>query len=63
MDHPLTTHVAEASAFSLNNLTPMSGFSTSRVDTSWINEGEFLFEEASQILHHDKLGIVHSRFL
>jgi len=55
LDHPLTTHVAKASTFILNNLTPMSGFSTSRVDTSWINEGEYLFEEASQIHHNNKL--------
>lgn len=55
LDHPLTTHVAEASAFFLNSMTPMSGFTTSRVDISWVNEGEFLDEEASQIIHNGKL--------
>lgn len=55
LDHPLTTHVAEASVFFLNNLTPMSGFYTSRVDASWVYEGEYLFEEASQILHNGNL--------
>ena len=55
LDHPLTTHVAEASVFFLNNLTPMSGFYTSRVDASWVYEGEHLFEEASEILHNNKL--------
>ena len=54
LDHPLTTHVAEASTYVLNNLTPMSGFTTSRVDMSWVNEGELVYEEASEIKHNGK---------
>ena len=56
LDHPLTTHVGEASVVVLNNLGDMSGFTSTRKVSTFVDGGELLVEEqASQIYHNDKL--------
>ncbi|ALJ06037.1 hypothetical protein APS56_13245 [Pseudalgibacter alginicilyticus] len=55
LDHPLTTHVGEASAFVLNNLGSMSGFSSKREASSYAYEGSSFQNEVSVIYHHDKI--------
>lgn len=53
LDHPLTTHVAEASASVLNHLTSMSGFSTKRENTTIVFEGAGTVSQLSAIYHYD----------
>ena len=56
LDHPLTTHVGEASVYVLNNLGDMSGFTSKRKISEYVVDGELLAtEEASQIYHNDYL--------
>ncbi|SFZ90498.1 exosortase/archaeosortase family protein [Flaviramulus basaltis] len=57
LDHPLTTHVGEASVFVLNNLGDMSGFSSKKEVSTFVDDGGDLLvkEQASQIYHNDKL--------
>jgi len=57
LDHPLTTHVAEASAALLNNLGDMSGFTTKRENTSFIFEGGKTIHEISAIYHNDIISL------
>ncbi|WP_308993781.1 archaeosortase/exosortase family protein [Mariniflexile litorale] len=53
LDNTLTTHVAEASTFVLNNLSFMSGFSTQTESYSEAFGGELIEYRASTIYHHD----------
>ena len=56
LDHPLTTHVGEACVVVLNSLGDMSGFTSTREISTFVDGGELLVkEEASKIFHDDKL--------
>ncbi|MCB4798122.1 archaeosortase/exosortase family protein [Neotamlana laminarinivorans] len=56
LDHPLTTHVGKASAYLLNNFSPMSGFRSERKLSTYLVDGELEVREiASQIFHNDTL--------
>ena len=57
LDHPLTTHVAKASTYLLNNLGGMSDFSTERENTSFIFEGGETVNEISAIYHYDYISL------
>ena len=57
LDHPLTTHVAEASATLLNNLGDMSGFTTRRENTSFVFEGGKSIHEISAIYHNNIISL------
>ncbi|WP_158848422.1 exosortase/archaeosortase family protein [Algibacter sp. L1A34] len=52
LDHPLTTHVAEASASLLNNIG-MSGFTSKREKTTIVFEGAGTISHLSAIYHDD----------
>ena len=54
LDHPLTTHVGNASVYILNNWSSMSGFKAVREAKTSIYEGESTTEIASLIYHNDK---------
>lgn len=53
LDHPLTTHIGEASAFVLNNFTSMDSFSAVREMSSYVFEGGTTYHESSAIYHYD----------
>lgn len=54
LDHPLTTHVAVASTYVLNNLGSMDGFSSKRENTSFTYESGKSIHEISTIYHYDE---------
>ncbi|NRB58676.1 MAG: exosortase/archaeosortase family protein [Winogradskyella sp.] len=54
LDHPLTTHVGNASVYVLNNWSPMSDFKAVREAKNTIYEGEKSKEIASLVYHNDK---------
>lgn len=55
LDHPLTTHVGEASAKFLNSLGNMDGFTAKREVSKYIYEGGTTESEASAIYHYDEV--------
>ena len=55
LDRPLTTHVGEASVLVLNNLGDMSGFTSKKEISTYIEEDELVKGEASQIYHNNRL--------
>lgn len=54
LDHPLTTHVADASVYLLNEFSSMSGFEAVREVKTTVYDGEYATEVASQIYHNGK---------
>ena len=54
LNHPLTTHIGEASTKILNHCTPMSGFESVRVEQREFYEGEYRTHAASKIYHNGK---------
>ena len=55
LDRPLTTHVGEASVLVLNSLGDMSGFTSKKEISTYIEEDELVTGEASKIYHNNKL--------
>jgi exosortase/archaeosortase family protein len=53
LDRPLSTHVADASVYVLNNFTTLDGFSSKRVIDSYAYEGAITNQELSAIYHND----------
>ena len=58
IDYKLTTHVAEASTFFLNNSGFIDGFTTQRRIVSSVFEGETIKSESSVIYHNNK-GVLY----
>ncbi|TXE11678.1 hypothetical protein FUA26_06315 [Seonamhaeicola algicola] len=55
LDHPLTTHVGNASAWLINQLGDMEGFTAKREVVKHYFEGGVNLNESSAIYHHDRI--------
>ncbi|WP_248722999.1 archaeosortase/exosortase family protein [Seonamhaeicola sp. ML3] len=55
LDHPLTTHVGEASVFLINQLGDLEGYTTKRVTDVYNINGNVVNEESSAIYHNDRM--------
>jgi exosortase/archaeosortase family protein len=54
LDHPLTTHVGDASVKVLNEWSSMSNFKSVREESTTVYEGEYTTGLVSQIYHNGK---------